>query len=294
MEQPEDVVCSDQIFDAVFHPSADVVATGLIDGSIEVWTYGAAANDNARSSSSDGAAPIKMLECKPFKSSCRGLLFTDDGMTLYGVSSDRSFQGIDATGRTSYRVPKAHKAPINCIAALKEVGIATGDDTGCVKIWDNRAARAAMSFNFHSDFISGLYYDENRCTLLSTAGDGILVACDIRRSLQMQHQPTRNNNGNFGKSSSGSGDMYWASEEQQSELQCLTVVKQGQVTVCGTQDGAVLIFSWGQWADCSDHFPSIAESVECVLPLPNNDSALLVGSNDGMIRLVTVQVFIAP
>ena len=36
---PDEIKCSDQIFDVSFHPKVDALAVGLINGSVEVYKY---------------------------------------------------------------------------------------------------------------------------------------------------------------------------------------------------------------------------------------------------------------
>jgi hypothetical protein len=49
------------------------------------------------------------------------------------------------------------------------------------------------------------------------------------------------------------------------ELLSLCVVKHGRKLVAGTQSGVLLLFSWGQWANCSDRFVGHPETVEAIV-----------------------------
>lgn len=64
------------------------------------------------------------------------------------------------------------------------------------------------------------------------------------------------------------------------------MIKNGKKVVCGTQDGVVLVFSWGRWGDCSDRYPGHPDAVDSMLKVDEN--TLLTGSSDGMIRVVGV------
>ena len=44
-------------------------------------------------------------------------------------------------------------------------------------------------------------------------------------------------------------------EDADDELSCVMVLKSGKKVVCGSQLGVLTIFSWGQFADCSDRLP---------------------------------------
>jgi hypothetical protein len=37
--------------------------------------------------------------------------------------------------------------------------------------------------------------------------------------------------------------------------------------VCGTQEGVLAVFNWGEWGDVSDRFPGHPASVDTVVPL---------------------------
>ena len=253
---PDEIRCSDQIFDISFHPKVDALAVGLIDGSVEVYKY------------EIGNECKVMLNCKNVHSaSCRGVMFTEDGERLYTISSDKSILGIDGIGRTFLNIPDAHDDPINKMISLSEGGlmIATGDDGGCVKLWDMRtSAKEVMAWNLHEDFVSGFAFNADANTLLSVGGDATLCTYDLRKQ--------KNTN---------------RSDDQEAELQCVMVMKGGKKVICGTQDGVILYFSWGRWGDCSDRFPGHPETVDCLLKL--DESTVLTGSSDGLIRVVALQ-----
>lgn len=253
---PDDIKCSDQIFDVSFHPKVDALAVGLISGAVEVYKY-----------ETEGENKI-MLNCKDaHAASCRGVMFTDDGDRLYTISSDKSILGIDGIGRTFLNIPGAHDDPINKMISLSEGGlmIATGDDGGCVKLWDMRtSAKEVMAWSLHEDFVSGFAYNADANMLISVGGDATLCTYDLRKQ----------NNTN-------------RSDDQEAELQCVQVMKGGKKVICGTQDGVILYFTWGRWGDCSDRFPGHPETVDCFMKIDEN--TVLTGSSDGLIRVVGLQ-----
>mmetsp|Transcript_26778 Transcript_26778/g.73679 ORF Transcript_26778/g.73679 Transcript_26778/m.73679 type:complete len:259 (+) Transcript_26778:939-1715(+) len=76
------------------------------------------------------------------------------------------------------------------------------------------------------------------------------------------------------------------SDHLDDELLSLCVLKSGTKVVCGTQTGALSIFSWGTWGDISDRFPGHPASVEALLKIDEN--TILTGSSDGLIRVVQI------
>lgn len=71
-----------QIFDLAFHPSSDVVYTGLLDGKVKAFTY------------DDQGTYSEAFSLRISKRSCRGLALSPDGSSLYAVGKNRSLQCV--------------------------------------------------------------------------------------------------------------------------------------------------------------------------------------------------------
>ncbi len=246
----------EQIFDISFHPTEDLLAIGSITGLVEVFRF-----------SKDREAELTM-QIQAHESSCRGLVFGVNGDCMYTISSDMSWKALNGTGEAISSLENAHSAAINKIALLTGLSndhdmIATGDDDGCVKVWDSRQKDSVMSWKLHEDFVSGFCYHEDSKTLLSVAGDACLSVYDIRK---------QSNN--------------VKSDAQEAELLSVACIKNGRKVVCGTDDGVMLFFSWGQWGDCSDRYPGHPESVDSILKI--DESTVLTGSSDGLIRVLSI------
>jgi WD40 repeat protein len=121
-----------------------------------------------------------------------------------------------------------------------------------------------MKFTMHQDFVADFAYNPDANVLLSVGGDATLCAYELRNKKASRQ-----------------------SDEQEAELQCIEVIKGGRKVVCGTQDGVIITFSWGRWGDCSDRYPGHPESVDCMLKV--DESTLLTGSSDGLVRVVQIQ-----
>jgi WD40 repeat protein len=259
---PEEINCNEHIFDIAFHPTTNCIAIGMIDGAVALYKY-------------DINEPNQLLLTNnKHTSSCRGTLFNATGNKLYTISSDRSFQAIDSTGQSLFNIEKAHDSPINKFISLdgiSDVGhdiIATGDDTGCVKLWDTRISSSPssniMEWNLHEDFVSGFAYNNDAQTLLSVGGDATLCAYDLRKK-----------------------DNSARSDDQEAELHCVEVIKGGRKVICGTQEGVILLFSWGKWGDCTDRYPGHPETLDCMHKV--DEGTIMTGSSDGLIRVVGLQ-----
>src|SRR5687767_13077860 len=84
---PQDIQCKEQVFDIDFHPFQNIIATGLIDGEVNIYRYGC---DNGN---------VLIAKSLHHTSSCRGVLFNSAGDQLYTISSDKSLVTLDATGK---------------------------------------------------------------------------------------------------------------------------------------------------------------------------------------------------
>ncbi|RLN46652.1 hypothetical protein BBJ28_00009280, partial [Nothophytophthora sp. Chile5] len=150
---------------------------------------------------------------------------------------------------------------VNRLHELSANVIASGDDQGCIKIWDTRQHRCLSEFKEHTDYISGFATNPAQDHLLATSGDGRLSAYDLRKNV-----------------------LAGKSDELDDELLSVSVIKNGKKIVCGSQDGVLVIFSWGTWGDMSDRFPGHPDSVEAILKV--DEDTILTGSSDGIVRVV--------
>jgi len=72
----------------------------------------------------------------------------------------RAMKAVDvATSRVKRWQPEAHAAAINALLPVADNLVASGDDEGCIKLWDPRqASEASASFSEHTDFIADFAY----------------------------------------------------------------------------------------------------------------------------------------
>ncbi|KAH6591041.1 hypothetical protein BASA50_009042 [Batrachochytrium salamandrivorans] len=248
------VDCGEQVFDLSFHPSRSLVAAGTIEGQVVCFDY----------SRGDTVQDATLLFNKHIhKNSCRSIDFGVNGTDLFSVSKDRSVQMIDiASGKVKLRKMDAHSDPINIVKSLTENIIATGDDVGYVKIWDTRQRKVIRKYHDSRDFIADFEFDEARNTLLAAGGDGCLSAYNISKNKAVG-----------------------ISANQDDELLSVKLIRNSTKAVIGTQSGALLIFSWGEWGDCTDRFPGHPMSVSSMIK--ETDTRLFTGSSDGIIRSVS-------
>lgn len=240
-------------FDVDFHPSDSLVAAGLINGSLLLYRYAA------------DSEPQRLLKVRAHKESCRATRFINDGRAILTGSPDCSILATDVeTGAKVAHLEHAHTAAVNRIINLTESTVASGDDEGCVKVWDTRQQSCCGTFEVHEEYISDMTFASDSMRLLATSGDGTLSVCNLR-SNKLQAQ----------------------SEFSEDELLSVVIMKNGRKVICGTQTGALLLYSWGFFKDCSDRFVDLSPNpVDALLKL--DEDRLITGSYNGLISLVGI------
>lgn len=240
-------------FDIDFHPSDHLVAAGLITGDLLLYRYNA-----------DSLAQ-KLLEVNAHSESCRTVRFINDGRAIVTGSPDCSILATDVeTGSEIVRLENSHGAAVNRIVNLTESTIASGDDEGCIKVWDTRQRSCSNSFNAHEEYISDITFAADSMKLLATSGDGSLSVCNLRSS-----------------------KIQTRSEFSEEELLSVAIMKNGRKVICGTQSGTLLLYSWGFFKDCSDRFVDLSpNSIDALLKL--DEDRIITGSENGIISLVGI------
>ncbi|KAK8935022.1 hypothetical protein KSP39_PZI014744 [Platanthera zijinensis] len=239
-------------FDLDFHPSTPIVAVALINGDLHLYRYQA------------DLQPQRLLQISAHDESCRAVRFVDSGRTVLTASPDCSILATDVeTGSAISRLEEAHEDSINRLVILTETTIASGDDEGCIKVWDTRHHSCCNSFDAHEDYVSDMTFVSSSKQLLATSGDGSLSVCSIRKN-----------------------KVQARSDFSEDELLSLVTMKDGKKVICGTQNGPLLLYSWGYFEDCSDRLLGHPMSVDALLKV--DEDTLISGSEDGVIRLVGI------
>ncbi|OAQ32202.1 WD40 repeat-like protein [Linnemannia elongata AG-77] len=241
------------VFDFAFHPTLDIIATGLITGHINCVKYAPGAGNNETAWS-----------IRPTKKSCRGLAFSNDGAGLFTVFKDGAIRALDVnTGDVLIKKSDAHDNPINTVRLLTETTLATGDDSGVIKLWDVRTGTETMQYTEHDDFISDFDYDTDSKTLVASSGQGTISIYDIRKP-----------------------KMLAMSANQDDELMSICIVKDRRKVVVGSQEGVLNIYSWGDWGDCTDRFIGHPNSIDTICKI--DEDTVATGSSDGIIRIIDI------
>jgi WD repeat-containing protein 55 len=317
-EYLDSVECSDQPLDFSFHPTREnILAAALVDGTMEVHDIRREEHGDDEDDEPDSILSSLTLHAqtvpdkgsvKSKHASCRAIKFSTDGERIYTGGSAGDLVCVDAERvckfttepetAISWRVENATEGFLNPLVTIypfhnSTTILATGDDLGGVRIWDERIRAGATSAPSHaassrkgapqgcvlswkenSDYISDMELSQDGNTLLASSADGRLSIFDLRMAQDpsIKTKPDQKS--------------FRLSDDQDDELLSLKIMKNGKKVVCGTQEGVLSVFSWGVWGDCSDRFPGHPSSIDALLKV--DEDTLLTGSSDGLIRVVQI------
>jgi len=169
------------------------------------------------------------------------------------------------TGRRVWRGKL--KAAGNSLLPLPDCSqFAVGDDDGSIAVYDVRQKKPTRRFSENSDFISGMALGVDGFSLCATSGDGTLAVYDLRKN--------------------DTKGLIAMSDFQEDELLSISIVKEGKKVICGSQEGNLLIFSWGDFGDQKDRIKGHPMSIDAMVPF--TEHSVLTGSSDGKIRVVSI------
>ena len=125
IHEPPDIYLDNHLMDLKFSPVCNMVALSQVTGQIRVYGY-------------TNTTMEELSVYNHHTESVRSIDFSPCGNILYASSKDMGFS-VMSNGRVEGRLENCHSDAINKIAHLEgDHVIATGDDSGVVKIWDLR------------------------------------------------------------------------------------------------------------------------------------------------------------
>lgn len=194
------------------------------------------------------------------KDSVRDLSFNHDGSAMYTVSADTSVAVIDmASFEVAWQIRPAHDAPVNCVLPLNEQAFATGDDDGAICIWDVREPQCVLKLHEHVDLVSSLAANYVKRMLVSSSGDGTVVAYNMRK-----------------------GAVVAMSEEQEAGISGMVLMADGRSLVTAGEAGALACYRWGAFGVPQSGFVP-TPPIESICKL--DEESFVTGSSDGLVRL---------
>ncbi|KAL0212478.1 hypothetical protein RCL1_006104 [Eukaryota sp. TZLM3-RCL] len=254
------------IFDVKCHPNQNVLAMGVYGGIVRLYRYNPDPGQNQL-----------LANLKPHKKSVTCMDFSSQGDVLFTGSRDKAIKAIALQEeKVLWKRVDAHGCHVSAIKFLPYTAhsfgnadlhtmLASGDESGTIKIWDSRAPKCVKVFNDGADYISSFVWNPKTYTLLAGCGDGSLYSYDFRTN---------------------STTFTTVSEDFQDELLSLALVKSGKKLLAGTMSGNILIFDWDFFGDCCDRLVGHPEAVESMISI--DEDTILTASDDGIIRVVSV------
>lgn len=253
-KSPLPIGFSSPVFCVNFNPNNNIIAAGLVSGSVQLYKY-----------SIENSFLVGGM--KHHNSSIRALYHSPTKDQLFCCSSDKSISIVNTDFCSIEQFWKdAHDSAINRIYSFNENILSTGDDNGAIKLWDLRQGNKHIAdFKQNTNFISDFTSQDQRF-LLATSGDGCLSVFDVRKK-----------------------EPFLVSENQEEELLCCSIVKNGSKVVIGSSGGNMRVFNWKQFGATSDSFPLLSSSLStfCEFLLPSgHPTRNFAGCSDGRIRVL--------
>ncbi|KAK9879713.1 hypothetical protein WA026_006773 [Henosepilachna vigintioctopunctata] len=248
-DHPPPVYLEDDVTDLSFHPKEDIIAISNVVGDVSLYKY-----------TNEENTLLGIMEVHT--SSCRDIEFSENGKTLFSVSSDKAIMLSNVETQNLVRFYEgAHDHPISCISVLDENLFCTGDDEGSIKLWDLRINSDTQIYKAkkHEDYISDILTNDSKTHLLCSSGDGSLTTFDLQnRKFLVQ------------------------TEEYEEELTCLGLFRRESKLISGTSKGKLLLFNWGEFGLHSDIFPGPKTCINAMIPITEN--VVVTACDDGILR----------
>lgn len=201
----------------------------------------------------DGHVILPTLEKKCHSSSVRALASVGDHVLT--ASSDKSWTLLNNSNKTILK--GFCNDSISSVCRVSEHTFTTGDDAGMLKLWDVRVKRSVRKSHV-GDYISGSIMVGD--TLVVSNYSGQLGVWDLRAKMHL-------------------------SGHQNDELTCVLHAPDKKKVLVGTSIGVVLVFSVGQWDDCSDRLVGNTTPVTSIVHEKND---YYMSDEDGKIKRISV------
>ncbi|KAG5519600.1 hypothetical protein PMAC_001755 [Pneumocystis sp. 'macacae'] len=247
-----------EVFSLETHPSISIFSVGTLTGRVSSYRY-----------EKDLKKYERIWHTRRHKKACRDLKYSTDGLELVSVGADSVIKCANSeTGQVIWKKREAHDDAINVVGYISKLILTTGDDSGCIKMWDSRTGGCIKERRVHKDFISSFLSLDNQI-LVSTSGDGTLSVHDFR-----------------------SWKLLAVSENEDDFLSsCLVKSQSKNSKICiGTASGTVKIFNKGEWNNYADQILLYKKkgvlSVDSMISW--NDDMIVIGGNNGVIQLLNI------
>ncbi|KAL7067485.1 hypothetical protein ACR3K2_20510 [Cryptosporidium serpentis] len=250
------------IMDCKFDTNYDTLYTSHVDGRILKIKY-----------DFDGSCLISVSELYKRKGSCRNIELRNNKSIAGYNTGEIVF--LNSNWKEEWKCINRNSA-INSLKWISDNIIVNGDDNGYVYIWDTREKpkNPSISFKDYDDCINDICLSYTKQNLLVACGDtlGIYDLRSICKNKKKDH-------------------LVSLSDAQEENILCISLFRNNQNVVCGTDEGNLLLFTWDNFGDCSDRItiPFVDgfhgdNSVESLAMLDEQTS--IIATSDGNLKIV--------
>lgn len=249
----------DPIFGISFHPEEPRFVVGASTGEVTAYKYSVDPETGACN------VPEVVWTTKRHKGSCRALVYSEDGTSIYSVGSDGVIKRADSvSGKVRAKNTDALPATPSCIVR-SEAYVAVGCEDGSVVAFDkaNLSPKHTVEGVHDGECVNALIELTHK-NKHSFASLGSTTACvvDVRKGVQN------------------------TSDDQEDEVLCGTMAAK-DMGVCGMSQGQVTTWTLG-FNDQQNRVKLSEESIDAVVGA-EDDFHVYAGGGEGLVWLTNVK-----